>query len=640
MTWHGIGYLKTIYLKIKSMKKIIIVFLLILPYLLHGQSGEFFPKMPKKYEEPFPGMSTSMSDERSEKVWYVYAAKNNIPVFSDENCQNLKGYEKFFQILVVWQENEKAVRVVKKRGVAPITANYRFTSEAVEAGWVRKEDLILGDRCLSIDKRWVKAILNKTPDNKTLPANMPGFNGKITDTVFNPYFVLKQQKDAWLLSVTDIPHEDLTREDVFWVRLSDIITIGSNQALVPDWDKVIEGQKLYTFSDRSRTGNYDTARAAMKIYKNNSHIGFFLLSDDRKTAKVLNPLAMAIDTQFINLSDARFLRANFLDDHQFTALKDFEKVLSNSPERILLKINLINYFAGRSIDTLNAKVRAMNIAEMLGYTLGIDFSNFSNSETTPVMKINDLTFDSYYRSFKDNDEKLNSEKEVDKFRFYAKMNYFWFPQNLLSLDIMSKITLFEPSKIVVKGGNYREFNVFYIDHSAPAEEKSFEQLNSEIRKLFQRLSLVWEAEGKSNDIGDMMYYSSGFDPVISSGQAGFEMISGQMRISSTIRPDHFFDKLRLENKLLGQIQGVTDKITIHFDVSDSFYQSEMLGRAFFLKEFIERINLILSSGNTQILVYLYFNNPKNVLRQTEIQNYCNKLNTLYPNVKYVVFNVN
>jgi hypothetical protein len=622
------------------MKKSLIILGFFFPSLLLGQAGDFFPKMPIKYETPYPGMSTSPSNERGENVWYVIAAKDNIPVFSDERCQNQIGSEKFLQYFAVWQENEDAVRLVRKRGSGQITENYRFTSIAIPVGWVKKQDLVLGMRNLSVDKVPIRAILKKKPDNRSLPSNMPGLNKQIADSTFSVYFVFKQEQDAWLLSVTDLVHERITGNDVFWVKKADITTIKSNRAYMPDWKKVSEGQKLYTFSERGRTSLNDTSRAAFKIYKNNPYVGYFYVNDDQRTAKVLNPLAIAADTQFINLSDARFLKANFIDDVQFAALKVFAKALSESPIKEILKFELYKYFTERNLDTTNVKIRSMNVAEMLGYIHGIDFSGYSGSEITQVSDIKDIDLESYYKIFGDNYDRLVSEKEVDKFRFFSGMSYYWLPQNLLSLDILSKLSLFKPNKIVVKGDTYREYSVFYIDHSAPVEEKSYEQLQAEIKKLFINLQQIWNAEAQSNDIGDLIYYSSGVDPIINSGESTFEQITGQMRNSGTVRPDLFSDKLRLENKLLTGIKSVTDKITIHFSVSDNFYSSELQGRAYFLKEFVERISQMLATGNTQIIVNLYFNNPKNTTRKSELQSYCDRMSKVYPNVKYVFYQYN
>jgi hypothetical protein len=619
------------------MKKSLVILGILFPSLLLGQAGDFFPKMPLKYEAPYPGMSTSVSNDRGENVWYVIAAKDNIPVYSDERFQNQKGTEKFLQSFVVWQETEDAVRLVKKRGTAAPTSNYRFTTNVIEVGWVKKQDLVLGMKNLSVDKVPVRALLKKTPDNRNLPSNMPGFNKQIADSAFDAYFVLKQEPETWLLSVTDLVHENLVRNDVFWVKKSNITTIITNRAYVPDWKKVQEGQKLYTFSDRNRTGNNDTTRAAFKIYKNNPRLGFFYVNDDQRTAKVMNPLAIAVDTQYINLSDARFLKANFIDNNQFTALKVFAKAISEAPLKELLRFELFRFFMERGIDTNNLKIRSMNVAEMLGYVLGVDFSGYSGLEVTPVNDIKEIDLESYYKTFGDNYDRLISEKEIDKFRFFSGISYCWLPQNLLSLDILSRMTLFKPNKIIIKGDTYREYSICYIDHSAPATEKTYEQLQAEIRRLYMNLNQVWTAENQSNDIGDYIYYSSGVDPLMGSGEPVFEQITGQMRNSATVRPDLYTDKLILENKLMSGVKVVTGKITIHFSVSDNFYQSELEGRAYFLKEFIERIHQMLATSETQILVNLYFNNPKNTARESELQSFCKKMNTVYPNVKYEVY---
>jgi hypothetical protein len=634
MTDHGIGFHKAIYHKSIPMKKSLIIFGFFFPSVVFGQVGDFFWKMPLKYETPYPGMSTSVTTERGENIWYVIAAKDNIPVYSDQSCQMQKGTERFLQYFAVWQEDDDAVRLVKNRGTATLTENYKFNSNALDVGWVKKKDLVLWNRYLAIDKVPVRAIIRKTPDNRTLPSNMPGFNKHIADSSFDIYFVWKQEPDAWLLSITDLVHGNLTNNDVFWVKRSDITTISSTKGFVPDWKKVLEGQRLYTFSDRKKTGVSDTSGAAFKIYRNNPHLGYFYFTDDQKTAKVFNPLAFRADTQYLNLSDARFLKANLVDNIQLTSLKVFAKILSESPLKQILQSELKRYFG--MFDTTSPKVKTMNLAELLGHSLGIDFSGYSAMEIVPVNEIKDIDYDTYFKTFSENFDKLDSEKEIEKYRFYSGMAYCWLPQNLLSLDILSGLTLFKKKSIVIRGNSFKEYNIVYIDHSAQTEEKSFEQLQAEILKLYRTLKPVWTAENQSNDIGDLLYFSSGVDPIMSGGEPTFEQISGQMRNSSTVRPDHFNDKLRLENRLFGGVKVVSDKINIYFSVSDNFYRSELEGRAFFLKEFVERIDQILATDNTKVIVNLLYNNPKNSSRESELKSYCKNMSMASPNVKYEV----
>lgn len=302
----------------------------------------------------------------------------------------------------------------------------------------------------------------------------------------------------------------------------------------------------------------------------------------------------------------------------------------------LLKENLIKYFVDNGVDTTKDKIRSMNVAEMWGYSLGLDFSGYSGMDVTLVNQIKDVDIESYGITFIENYEKLLAEKDLEKFRFYSGMTYYWLPQNLLSLDILSKLTLFKANKIVIKGGNYKEYSIFYIDHSAPSDEKGYDQLQAEIRKLSQVMAVVWNAEAQANDVGDMIFYSSGVDPVVGSGPTGFESVAGQMRNASTLRPDMFSDKLKMENNLLRLISGVTDKINIYFDVSDYFYQTELNGRSFLMKEFVERIGQMMATNNTKISVYLYINNPKTVSRQSELQDFCRKMNSVNPKIKYEV----
>jgi hypothetical protein len=621
------------------MKKIAFIIGMFLPWLVNGQVGDYFLKMPNKYEAPYMGMNTSVSDESGEKVWYVMAAKNNIPVYSEQECINEKTTERFLQIFAVWKETEDAVCLVKREGDYPLIDGYTFGSGAIEVGWVKKQDLVLWERCLSTRNILIKAILKKNPGTQNLSVNMPGYKGKIEANAFGAFNVLKTEPDAWLLCVTDIVREGFTNDDIFWVEKSSISVISSSRAYVPNWKKVEEGRKLYTFADRRKMSNTDTARAATKIYKNNPYLGFFCVSEDQNAIKVVNPLATVIDTQYINTAEAGFQKAIFIDNNQFTFIKDFSRILKNSATKEALKFALIYYFADRKIDTTDNKIRAMNVSEMLGYTLGIDFSGSASGMATLVDDIKDIDIESYNAKFELNSERLLSERELSKYRMFSGIAYYWLPQELLSLDILSQITLFEPRSGRVQVSNFKEYNIFYIDHSAPSTLKSYDQLQAEIKRLYRNLNMIWSAEAQSNDIGHKIYYSSGFDPVITDGETGFEQVTNQMRNSSTIQPDRFFDKLRLENTLLRDINVVSGKVTIHFDVSQNFYRSEIDGRAYLLKEFVERVSTNLSNKDTRILVYLYCNDSLDPSVETLIQTFLDKMNNQSQNIKYEIYKI-
>ena len=609
-----------------------------MPSLVLGQAGEFFLKMPAKYESPSLDMDLSISERATEKVWHVMTAKNDVPVYSDERCQTIKSTEPFLQFFTVWKERSDAVLVVKQIGDGPLINDYKFTANAAEVGWIKKRELILWERGLRINRIMVRAIIKKTPDNKNLPANMPGFKTKIDTTGFGVFYVLKTEPDAWLLSATDILHEGLQNDDIFWVKKSNILPVYNNKGIVPDWLKVEEGEKLFSFSDPSKTDTSDTLKAAMKINKNNPFLGYFFMENGKNVIKVLNPLITAPDTQYIKANDARFLKANFLDNSQFTSLKEFARIVSNSSSKETLKAELLQYFLQRDIDLKDDKFSAMSVGDMLGYTLGIDFSGYAFGKTTLIDSIKDIDLESYNKVFAINYERLLSEKELSKYRFTSGISYYWLPQNFLSLDILAKISLIKSKIIINDLRPYKEFDVFYIDPSSSSGEKSFTQLQAEIKKLNINMDAVWKSESNSSDVGHLIFFSFGMDPIITSGEDGFAKIASQMRNSTAIRPDRLFDKLRLENALMSQIETVTDKIIIHFDVSDYFYHSEIEDRSYFFKEFVERINSILATRNTRILIYLYcYSNPSNTVTTSMVQVFCNSINSQNQNIKFELY---
>jgi len=275
---------------------------------------------------------------------------------------------------------------------------------------------------------------------------------------------------------------------------------------------------------------------------------------------------------------------------------------------------------------------------MLGYTLGIDFSGYAFGKTTLIDSIKDIDLESYNKVFAINYERLLSEKELSKYRFTSGISYYWLPQNFLSLDILAKISLIKSKIIINDLRPYKEFDVFYIDPSSSSGEKSFTQLQAEIKKLNINMDAVWKSESNSSDVGHLIFFSFGMDPIITSGEDGFAKIASQMRNSTAIRPDRLFDKLRLENALMSQIETVTDKIIIHFDVSDYFYHSEIEDRSYFFKEFVERINSILATRNTRILIYLYcYSNPSNTVTTSMVQVFCNSINSQNQNIKFELY---
>lgn len=87
---------------------------------------------------------------------------------------------------------------------------------------------------------------------------------------------------------------------------------------------------------------------------------------------------------------------------------------------------------------------------------------------------------------------------------------------------------------------------------------------------------------------------------------------------------------------MGGVKVVTDKINIYFDVSDYFYQSELGGRSYMLKEFVERVSQMVGTEYTQILITLYLNTTKNSARESELKEYCKKVNLVNPRIRYEV----
>ncbi|MCD4745508.1 MAG: VWA domain-containing protein [Bacteroidales bacterium] len=127
----------------------LILLLCIIPVLGFNQStlkGKKVLHLPEKYLEPFEDVVLSESDIRQKGVpWEVYSDrignKTTKTPGENDNFKSLKFLEKFYVI----EEYEKHVRLVKD---SKIDYYGILSSEAIDYGYIKKENLLLWSHCL------------------------------------------------------------------------------------------------------------------------------------------------------------------------------------------------------------------------------------------------------------------------------------------------------------------------------------------------------------------------------------------------------------------------------------------------------------------------------------------------------------
>ena len=250
-----------------------------------------------------------------------------------------------------------------------------------------------------------------------------------------------------------------------------------------------------------------------------------------------------------------------------------------------------------------------NIRELLELVCGLKLSPVQSEKIVQVNEMSETDFRFDYLIFNSTYEKLTSERILEPYSFYSDLSYYWLPENWIRPDLLSSIKL-SGSEIghgIITRKKYSDFELVYIDNSASSEEKSFEQLQSEIKKCNSILARNLKKESSDIRSGHLLFYSNSLNPILGKENATLNNIILAMRTANTSRPVRLYDKNFLEDKLLlYDMEDVDNILNIYYFISDHTYDEEINDRALLLNEFPQRLkSLAAKQATVNVFLYLY-----------------------------------
>jgi len=604
---------------------------------LFSQHGDYYLKLPESLEIPAEETDIYNYDQFTDIPWTVYTDRNNIPVYSDANLGTQINTISFLERFYVWDNTEEALRLIYADGLNVIDG-YTFGEGAKELGWVEKDNLVLWRRVLSRDGVLLKAVLKDSLCCKTLDFNKPTRQINIPENGIMVYNVLKIQNNEVLLFVSDLMHKELTGDDVFWANLDQVSILYEQKAIVPAWDKMNEeGGVFYAYLSEAEVLNNDTSRAPIKYNKTIPSKGYILLMEKGNYYEAFDYSNGNLRKTYINKNDNYLYKALMIDNNKFIQLREFMRLLMYYPTAAELDTSLYKYFRNNGFTEEVIRDESATLLDLTASEFGITFHAQETDFVKRVKELDDYTFDYNYDKIQMfYDEKLLSEGYLQNFKFKSGIIHYWMPEEVFLPEILSTLNLSEkPPDDTITLKTFNKHEIFYLDNSTSTEDKTYDQLQAEIGKIYRALNTYRNNYDDSN--GFSIFYSNGPNPVIGEYTEIFDdAIVGEMRNQKTVRPDKYHDKMVFESYLLGRIKNINNELSFHFMVSDAFYSGELKNRSMFFDEFVKRIRQMTYLNSKKVNVYLYAYNveSKNGLI-SKLDSFCRDKNSKDNSIKYI-----
>jgi hypothetical protein len=231
--------------------KILLLILFVPIYLLAQFTPQKYLKKPVKYFKPTEIINEANND-KSDQVWEIYSDRANNQTYETANSGQPKMTIGFMDAFVVLEEKENYLHIYKD---TTITLNGSMGKNAVDFGWIPKENMLLWGKCLLTESGSISLkamILNTIRTHLTNDSEKPEkvqfrkgpdqqaeFNGKSSD-LFEFYFIIKKIDDWVLLSKTSTvsPNLEYRREDFLgWAPESRVISWNTTVTVEPNWER-------------------------------------------------------------------------------------------------------------------------------------------------------------------------------------------------------------------------------------------------------------------------------------------------------------------------------------------------------------------------------------------------------------------
>lgn len=573
---------------------------------LYSQHGESYLKLPKKYETP--SLAYSQSDDRTlvNKPWRVYTDRDNVPVYETSRCLRIIDTANFMESYVAWEETDRALRLAGQIGPGEFLDEDWFGPASYEKGWIKKEHLILTEWALADGGQFYRAFLDRTVGATSYSDGRHGWPKEVPENGVLIYYVIKLEGQDFLLSVTDQMHEGLQKDALFWISSDQAEVLVSGRGLVPKWEFLNEDEPAYLYYDRNFALNNRQEYAIDTIIDNNPYLGFLQLKQEENyfySAKSI--LDLDGRTVYINNRSRRFEDALLVDYSQFVIFKRVVEIFKESSMKEELQEQLYSLFYEQGLE--DEEIRDHTLRELLEAITNTKLSSIVVDEVKGFDELTEADFRAYKYPYMSIWEKLDSERQLSKYRLRSESNYYWLPESWIRPDYLAEIAF---EGVAVEEVNtrmiYTDYDFIYIDNSYGEEGKSFDKLDAEINKCDITLYGIERRMATDATVGHSFFYSDALSPISGTDRATLTNIVLAMRADKASVPFRSYDKRLIEEGLLLRgIERINEEMRFHFFVSQKTISEEVNHRPLLFYELPHRVKALSVADDASVTVNLY-----------------------------------
>jgi hypothetical protein len=568
-----------------------------------------YMNLPLKYEDPDYTVSTSIASQYGEDVWRVYTDRDSVLVYSDRNLTRIVDTIGFLEPFVVWDESESALRIVAKADSGALLSGRVFGDGAIEKGWVEKRNMILWPRPIKKEGLLMKAMVLKSKHPHLNNPLLPSHYIEVPEGQFRIYNILKIEGPNLLLLNTDLLHDQLKREDAFWIDNRDVELIESRHAYIPDWNRVLDGVSIPVYT--SKTASFDQSTEVLSsIEEMNTYRGFFTKDDSNVMGiSVMTPHNNRLSQAYLNNVFQDFKKVILVDYRQYLDYRELISIFSSyehyNPSD--LEFKLLDFFLKKGVNI--EEVEFMTVGEMLELVTGIKLQVDRGDELIQVQHMS-ITYRNYLMNQFSAFERINSDiTELDKYRFISDMYYYWLPLSWIVPEELYSLTLMEQQVPVPPARDYHTYALHYLDGSSilnlqPAVfDEIYERLSANLKSSVSRVET-------DSLYGLYVYMSNGINTLKNDHSKHIESTVDEILIdirNGTFFSDRKQDKLILETELLlNRIETIYHSLEVNYYVSERFLRDDLQERCYMIRDLPERLySIAMPKNGTSVTINIH-----------------------------------
>jgi hypothetical protein len=576
---------------------------------------------PFKYLRPTLETDDAFDTRKSPYLWTVFIDREGVQVYKDKNLRNVKEDQSvgFMDRFIVADENDNSLLLYTDPNIDSTT----FSNDALEIGWVPKNNLVLWERFLwgnQLTRLLAVSAWNKINSRSATILPNQFLELPYDDARYYIFNVVKVDANTneVLISLRTFNHRS---KGLFsWVRMEDLMMIHDRNGYIPNREMILDfGAKNPTVYESPRGAiTKDLNEIAFYIDSLRADEGFFDIEQDAST-----------DIKHVRWVDEGDFQEGYIEYKRSDYDQgNFKKgILVNRQEFSIMKKVVETLLESRTKEEYKAKWKYlfednnMSFYEEMGqYDLFEEITQmkFNYQPLSDGSTVDEIAFmsDQKFEAMKQELEYvlldfIRAESDSDYPYNFAPFSYphYWMPLDILPLNLFEiefNETLGAEVDAVVddwqfesQEKSYETFDLFYIDNSHDYND-SFDLKDQVIKNFYRRAARI---RGSDPMRGSMIYYSNVRNPAIGSGEKFTEDVAGMMRESVASRPNRRIDKKLIRSNLYAKNIVSVENLRIHFYLGDDFYNEAFQSNRWLLKELATELHIEFAAESTQVILY-------------------------------------